>query len=66
MLLPRVNNLNSSCLCLLILPGYTEAVARLDAGIVGSNTNLGMDLYMYEYVYSMFVLPCVGKGLAMS
>jgi hypothetical protein len=24
-----------------------------------------MDVYMYVYVYSMFVLPCEGRGLAM-
>jgi hypothetical protein len=39
-------------------------LARLDAGIVGSNHTRGMDLYVY--VYSMFVLSCVGRGLAMS
>jgi hypothetical protein len=36
------------------------------AGIVGSNPTRGMDIYMYVYVYSMFVLSCVGRGLAMS
>jgi hypothetical protein len=25
-----------------------------------------MDGYMYVYVYSMFVLSCVGRGIAMS
>jgi hypothetical protein len=25
-----------------------------------------MDVYVYVYVYSMFVLSCVGRGLAMS
>jgi hypothetical protein len=39
---------------------------RLDAGIVGLNPTRGMDVYMYVYVYSMFVLSYVGKGLAMS
>jgi hypothetical protein len=24
-----------------------------------------MDVYVYVYVYSMFVLSCVGRGLAM-
>jgi hypothetical protein len=39
-------------------------LARLDAGIVGSNPTRGMDVYVY--VYSMFVLSCVGRDLAMS
>jgi hypothetical protein len=39
-------------------------LARLDAGIVGSNPTRGMDVYVY--VYSLFVLSCVGRGLAMS
>jgi hypothetical protein len=25
-----------------------------------------MDVYVYVYMYSMFVLSCVGRGLAMS
>jgi hypothetical protein len=28
--------------------------------------NRSMDVYMYVYVYSMFVLSCVGRGLTMS
>jgi hypothetical protein len=39
---------------------------RLNAGIVGSNPTRGMDVYVYEYVYSTFALSCVGRGLAMS
>jgi hypothetical protein len=39
---------------------------RLDAGIVGSNPTQDIDVYGYVYVYSMSVLPCVGRGLAMS
>jgi hypothetical protein len=38
---------------------------RLDAGL-GSNPTRNMDVYMYVYVYSMFVLSYVGRGLAMS
>jgi hypothetical protein len=48
---------------------YSKAstvLARLDAGIVGSNPTRGMNVYVYVYVYSMFVLTCVGRGLAMS
>jgi hypothetical protein len=41
-------------------------LARLDAGIVGSNPTRGMNVYVYVYVYSMFVLSCVDRGLAMS
>jgi hypothetical protein len=41
-------------------------LARLDAGIVGSNRTRVMDVYVYVYVYCMFVLFCVGRGLAMS
>jgi hypothetical protein len=41
-------------------------LARLDAGIVGSNPTWGMDVYMYVYVYSIFELSYVGRGLAMS
>jgi hypothetical protein len=41
-------------------------LARLDAGIVGSSPTRGMDVYVYVYVYSMFVLSCVGRGLATS
>jgi hypothetical protein len=41
-------------------------LARLDGGIVCSNPTLGMDIYMYVYVYSMFVLSYVGRGLVMS
>jgi hypothetical protein len=43
-------------------------LARLDAVIVGSNPTEGVDVYVYVYVYStsMFVLSCVGRGLAMS
>jgi hypothetical protein len=59
----------------------STVLARLDAGIVGSNPTRGMDVYVYVYVYSMFVLldvyvyvyvysmfvlSCVGRGLAMS
>jgi hypothetical protein len=43
------------------VPEWSKAcavLARLDAGIVGSNPTRGMDVYVY--VYSMFVLPCVG------
>jgi hypothetical protein len=36
-------------------------LARLDAGIIGSNSTRGMDIYVY--VYSMFVLSYVGRGL---
>jgi hypothetical protein len=39
---------------------------RLDAGIVGLNSTRGMDVYVYVYIYSMFVLSCVGRGLTMS
>jgi hypothetical protein len=39
---------------------------RLDAGIVGSNPTRGMNVYVCVYVYSMFLLSCVGRGLAMS
>jgi hypothetical protein len=39
-------------------------LARLDAGIIGSNPTRGMDVYVY--VYSVFVLSCAGRGLAMS
>jgi hypothetical protein len=41
-------------------------LARLDAGIIGSNPTRGKNIYMYAYVYSAFVLSCVGRGLAMS
>jgi hypothetical protein len=41
-------------------------LARLDAGIVGSNPTRGMDVYMRVYVYSMFVLSYVRRDLAMS
>jgi hypothetical protein len=41
-------------------------LARSDAGIVGSDPTRGMDVYVNMYVYSMFVLSCVGRGLAMS
>jgi hypothetical protein len=41
-----------------------SVLARLDAGIVGSNPTRDMDVYVY--VYSMFVLSSVGRGLAMS
>jgi hypothetical protein len=41
-------------------------LAPLDAGIVVSNPTRGIDVYVYVYVYSMFVLSCVGRGLAMS
>jgi hypothetical protein len=41
-------------------------LACLDAGIVGSNPIRGMDVYVYVYVYSMFVLSCVDRGLEMS
>jgi hypothetical protein len=43
-----------------------NVLARLNAGIVGSNPTRGMDVFVYVYVYSMFVLSCVGRGLAMS
>jgi hypothetical protein len=39
-------------------------LARLDAGIIGSNSTRGMDVYVY--VYSMFVLSYIGRGLVMS
>jgi hypothetical protein len=45
---------------------YTSVLARLDAGIVGSNPTRCMDVYVYVYVYSMFVLSSIGRGLAMS
>jgi hypothetical protein len=38
-------------------------LAHLDAGIVCSNPTRGMDVHVYVYVYSMFVLPCVGSSL---
>jgi hypothetical protein len=38
-------------------------LARLDAGIVGPNPARGMDIYVYVYIYSMFVLSCVEKVL---
>jgi hypothetical protein len=38
------------------------ALARLDAGMVGSNPTRGMNVYVY--VYFIFVLSCVGRGLA--
>jgi hypothetical protein len=41
-------------------------LARLDAEIADSNPTRGMDVYMYVYVYSMFVLSYVGRGLVMS
>jgi hypothetical protein len=41
-------------------------LVRLDAGIVGLNPIRGMDVYVYVYVYSMFVLSYVDRGLAMS
>jgi hypothetical protein len=41
-------------------------LACLNAGIVGSNPTGDMNIYVYVYVYSMFVLSCVGRGLAMS
>jgi hypothetical protein len=41
-------------------------LALLNTGILGSNPTRGMDVYVYVYVYSMFVLFCVGRGLAMS
>jgi hypothetical protein len=41
-------------------------LARLDAGIVGSNPTRGMNVYVYVYVYSILVLSCVGRGLAIS
>jgi hypothetical protein len=41
-------------------------LARLDVGIVDSNPTRGMDVYVYVYLHSMFVLSCVGTGLAMS
>jgi hypothetical protein len=44
----------------------STVLARLDAWIVGSNPTRVMDVYVYVYVYSMFVLSCVGRGLAMS
>jgi hypothetical protein len=47
-------------------PKARTVLARLDAGILGSNPTRGMDVYVYVYVYSMFVLSCVGRGLAMS
>jgi hypothetical protein len=36
-------------------------LVRLHAGIVGSNLTRGM--YVYMYIYSMYVLPCVGRSL---
>jgi hypothetical protein len=41
-------------------------LALLDAGILGSYPTRGMDVYVYVYVYSMFVLSCMGRSLAMS
>jgi hypothetical protein len=43
-----------------------NALARLDAGIVGSDPTRGMDVYVDMYVCFMFMLSCVGRGLAMS
>jgi hypothetical protein len=43
-----------------------NCLGLLGCGIVGSNPTRGMDVYMYVYVYSMFVLSYVGRGLAMS
>jgi hypothetical protein len=40
--------------------------ARLDAGIIGSNPTRSMDVHVYVYVYAMFVLSYIGRGLAMS
>jgi hypothetical protein len=37
-------------------------LARLDARIVVSNPTRGMDIYVYVYVYSMFVLACVDRA----
>jgi hypothetical protein len=51
------------------VPEWSKAwiiLARFDAGIVGSNSTRGMDVYVYVYFYSMFVLSYVGRGLAMS
>jgi hypothetical protein len=45
---------------------HETVLARFDAGIVGSNPTRGMDVYMYVYVNSMFVLSYVVRGLAMS
>jgi hypothetical protein len=39
-------------------------LARLVAGIEGSNPTRGMDIYVY--VYFMLALSFVGRGLAMS
>jgi hypothetical protein len=49
-----------------ILPDYRgpPVFARLDAVIVGSNPALGMDVWCV-YVYSVCVVPCVGRGLVM-
>jgi hypothetical protein len=47
-------------------PKAWTVLARLDAGIVDANPTRGMDVYMYVYIYSMFVLSYVGRGLAMS
>jgi hypothetical protein len=41
-------------------------LARLDAGIVGSNPTQSMDVFMYVYVYSMFMLSYAVRGLVMS
>jgi hypothetical protein len=41
-------------------------LALLDAWIVGSNSTRGINVYVYMHVYSMFVLSCVGRDLAMS
>jgi hypothetical protein len=41
-------------------------LARLDAGIVGSSPIRVIDVYVYVYIYCMFVLSCVDRGLAMS
>jgi hypothetical protein len=51
------------------LAEWSEAwtvLARLDAGIVGSNPTRDMEVFVYMYIYSMFMLSCVGTGLAMS
>jgi hypothetical protein len=45
--------------------GFSPVLARLDTGIVGSNPTGGID-FICMYVYSMFVLSFVGRGLAMS
>jgi hypothetical protein len=55
---------NCSTIIVMVFQHVCAVLARLDAGIVGSNPTRDMDVYVY--VYSMFVSTCVGKGLVTS